>query len=90
MKKLVGQVTEDEKNEILTLFERKNGLSELVKVLSITNDEELYEKLIKDFSQTELRFQNWWKIMSEKYEWESHINGHWEIDFESNQIYLVY
>jgi len=28
-KKLVGLVTPEEKNEILTLFERRNGLNEL-------------------------------------------------------------
>ena len=33
-KKLVGQVTPEEKNEILTLFERRNGLNELAKILT--------------------------------------------------------
>lgn len=29
MRKLVGNVTAEEKNEILSLFERRNGLNEL-------------------------------------------------------------
>ena len=38
MKKLVGKVTEEEKNEILSLFERRNGLNELAKILTADND----------------------------------------------------
>ena len=45
MKKKVGQVTTEEKNEIQQLFERRNGLNELAKILSADNTE-LYEKLV--------------------------------------------
>ncbi|WP_302603126.1 hypothetical protein [Bacteroides caecimuris] len=45
-KKLVGHVTEEEKNVIQNLFERKNGLNELAKILSADNAE-LYERLVK-------------------------------------------
>ena len=31
MKKLIGKVTEEEKKEIQSLYERKNGLTELAK-----------------------------------------------------------
>ena len=47
MKKVVGQVSEQEKREIQTLFERRNGLNELAKILTADNTE-LYELLIKD------------------------------------------
>ena len=47
MKKLVGQVTEDEKREIQSLFERKNGLKELAKILTVENIA-MYEKLVQD------------------------------------------
>ena len=46
-KRLVGQVTPEERNEIQTLFERRNGLNELAKILTADNTE-LYEKLVKD------------------------------------------
>ena len=32
IKKVVGQVTPEEKNEIQQLFERRNGLNELAKI----------------------------------------------------------
>ena len=70
MKKLVGTVTNEEKCEIQTLFERRNGLNELAGILTVDN-EVLYEKLVKDIGETT-------------------ENGNWEIDFDTNEIYLIY
>jgi CXXX repeat modification system protein len=89
MKKLVGKVTVEEKNEILALFERRNGLNELAKILTPENDA-LYQKLVKDMGETGTKFQNWWDTMSQKYQWESTENGHWEINFDTCEIYLNY
>lgn len=88
MRKEIGQVSIEEKNEIKALFERKNGLAELSKILTIDNPA-LYEKLIKDIGETATRFQRWWDDMASKYKWESTPNGNWEIDFDSCIIYLV-
>lgn len=88
MKKLIGQVTPEEKNEIQSLFERRNGLNELAKILTAENTE-LYEKLVKDMADTGSKYQNWWDRMSQKYRWKSVENGNWEINFESCEIFLV-
>lgn len=88
MKKIIGRVTEEEKNEIQALFERRNGLNELSQILTAEN-EALYEKLVKDLGETGAKFQNWWNRMGEKYNWESAEGGNWEIDFETCNIYLV-
>ena len=45
IRKVVGQVTIEERNEIQQLFERRNGLNELAKILTADNHE-LYEKLV--------------------------------------------
>ena len=87
-RKLVGQVTPEEKNEILALFERRNGLNELAKVLTPDNAE-LYEKLVTDMGTTGTKFQNWWDTMAQKYRWESSPNGNWEINFDTCEIFLV-
>lgn len=87
-KKLVGQVTVEEKNEIQTLFERRNGLSELAKILTPDNAE-LYEKLVKDMGETATKFQQWWDTKARSYNWESDENGNWEINFETCEIFLV-
>ena len=89
MKKLVGQVTPEEKNEIQTLFERRNGLNELAKILTADNSE-LYEKLVKDMGETGTKFQQWWDSMAQKYQWESAPDGNWEINFDTCEIFLVY
>lgn len=88
MKKKVGQVTPEEKNEIQTLFERRNGLTELAKIVTSDNDE-LYEKLVKDMGETGTKFQSWWDSMARKYQWESAADGNWEINSDTCEIYLV-
>ena len=52
--KVVGKVTEEEKGEIQQLFERRNGLNELAKILTADNTE-LYEKLVSDLGETGIR-----------------------------------
>lgn len=86
--KLVGQVTPEERDEIQMLFERRNGLNELAKILTSDNSE-LYEKLVKDMGETSTKFQNWWNRMSQKYQWESSENGHWEINFDTCEVFLT-
>ncbi len=87
-KKLVGHVAEEEKKVIQNLFERKNGLNELAKILSVDNAE-LYERLVKDIGETSVKFQQWWDNMAAKYQWEVAEDGSWEIDFQTNEIFLV-
>ncbi|MDE7412905.1 MAG: CXXX repeat peptide modification system protein [Muribaculaceae bacterium] len=88
MRKEIGSVTEQERDEIKKIFERRNGLNELAKILTYENTE-LYEKLVSDMGETSSLFQNWWDTMSTKYQWESHPDAHWEIDFNDCVIYLV-
>lgn len=87
--KIVGHVTVEEKHEIQRLFERRNGLNELAKILTPEN-EALYEKLVNDLGETSTKFQQWWDTMSAKYQWESVPQGTWEINFDTNEILLVY
>lgn len=88
MKKLVGKVTIEEKDEIVVLFERRNGLNELAKILTPDNVE-LYNRLVRDMGETGTKFQNWWDTMSQKYQWEKTKNGRWQINFETCEVYLI-
>ncbi len=81
-------MTLEERNEIQTLFERRNGLRELAAILTADNTE-LYERMIKDMGETGSRFQEWWDRMSRQYGWEIAPDGNWEIDFNDGTIYLV-
>jgi CXXX repeat modification system protein len=92
-RKPIGKVTPKERDEIQALFERKNGLAELIKALVETDDEVLknshfYEKIVADMGKTTTKHQQWWDRCAEQYQWES-ISGHiWEIDFETCHIFL--
>ena len=86
-KKLIGQVTPAERDEIKRLFERRNGLNELAKILTADNAE-LYERLIVDMGETATKFQQWWERMATKYSWEGAPEGNWEINFDTCEIYL--
>ena len=88
IRKKVGQVTPEERNEIQMLFERRNGLNELAKILTSDNAE-LYEKLVKDMGETSTKFQSWWNRMSQQYHWESTEDGKWEINFDTCEIFLT-
>lgn len=88
MRKIISHVTAEERDEIQQLFERRNGLNELAQILTADN-EELYEKLVKDLGDTCSKFQHWWDSMELKYQWESADCGNWEINFETCEIYLV-
>lgn len=85
--KKVGKVTLEERNQIQALFERKSGLGELAQILT-PDKAELYDKLVKDLGTTSVAFQKWWDEMSKKYSWESSPNGHWEINFDTCEIFL--
>ena len=88
IKKIVGHVTPEERDEIQKLFERKNGLTELAKILTADNGE-LYEKLVKDMGETGVKFQKWWDDKAKQYGWESRPKGNWEINFQTCEITLV-
>ncbi len=88
LRKVVGQVTPEEVKEIQILFERKNGLTELAKIVTAENAE-LYEKLVKDMGETGTKFQAWWDEKAKQYGWESHPRGNWEVNFQTGDITLV-
>ncbi len=92
-RKLIGKVTAKERDEIQSLFERKNGLTELIHSLAASDDEILrngyfYEKIMADLGSTTTRHQQWWDKRAGQYNWEN-VPGHvWEIDFDSCRIFL--
>lgn len=88
MKKSVGHVTIEERDRIQSIFDRRNGLIELSKIVTADNND-LYERMLADATETGIKFNQWWDEMSSKYHWESVENGRWEIDFENCEIYLT-
>jgi CXXX repeat modification system protein len=94
LSRIVGKVTDEERKEIKALFYRKASLEELFKTLLTSQIEvknnEIYEKLVKDYGDTTFAFQNWWTERSNQYTWESKDGGNWTINFETGDIILNY
>ena len=93
-KELLGLVTEQEKEEIQKLFERKSALQEIIPslnsgLLTAEQTDELYEKVIIDMGKTNTNFHQWWNDKAKQYNWKSVENASWNIDFETNEIFLV-
>lgn len=92
-RKLVGKVTTRERDEIQGLFERKNGLTELIHSLAASGDEliensHFYEKIIADLGRTTTKHQQWWDQRARQYQWENIAGCVWEIDFDSCNIFI--
>lgn len=87
-RKLVGEVTPEERDEIKGLYMRRSALLDLSKILNADNSE-LYEKLLNDLGETNIKFQDWWSLKSKKYDWEGAENCRWQIDFHTCEIFLV-
>ena len=90
-KSLIGSVTPKERDTIRLLFERRNGLTELIKILPGLEKKEsdfLYERIVKDLGEVTTKYQDWWAKTSLKYKWKNIRGKKWEINFDSCEVFL--
>ncbi len=87
-KKLLGCVSLEERDEIKSLFERKNGLIDLSKSLN-DNSMHLYDKIVSDIGLVSTQFNDWWTEKSNKYNWENILGYQWEINFRTCEVFLT-
>ncbi|MBP3788541.1 MAG: CXXX repeat peptide modification system protein [Prevotella sp.] len=85
MRKVVGSVTEEEKKVIWEINEHKNSLEELLAILS--DEDELFQDVVKDLEETKKKYQDWWNDHYEKYQWPKG-NADWRILFNTNEIVI--
>jgi CXXX repeat modification system protein len=90
---VVGKVSLKERDEIQALFERRNGLTELVQSLSangsgMLDNAAFYEKVVADLGKTTSRFKKWWDDKAKAYGWQGRPGWQWSIDFDTCQISL--
>jgi len=84
---VVGKITESERDQIRNIFEKKNGLLELFKIIDPDN-EKLYKKLTDDIQNVNKEFQKWWDEKALFYKWKSVDGCSWEIDFNDCSVFL--
>lgn len=92
MKKLVGKVSVEEMDEIKSLYERKNGLIEIIKAIPDINGNDssaLYEKIVQDMATTNAKYSKWFEEKSKKYNWENIENHNWEVNFASCEVFIT-
>jgi len=85
MKKVVGQVTENEKKSIQKINNHKNSLEELLQILSENSN--LYRQALSDLNKTKQMYQEWWDTHYAKYQWEKG-EREWSIIFDTNEIVI--
>ena len=91
---VVGKVSPKERDEMQALFERKNGLLELIQSLSANGSNMLdnnafYEKVVADLGRTTTRSRKWWDDKAKAYRWPGKPGWQWRIDFETCQISMT-
>lgn len=87
MKILLGKVNIIDKNKIEKLFERYNGLEELNMIVS-HEEIDLKKQIETDIYVTNLKIDKLFKEMASRYKWVIDTNIHWEIDYETNEVYF--
>jgi CXXX repeat modification system protein len=91
---VVGKVSARERDEMQALFERKNGLVELVQSLAqnsggLLDNPVFYEKVVADLGSTTTRSRKWWEEKAKAYGWPNKPGWQWSIDFDSCQITMT-
>lgn len=90
----VGTVTKNEKREIQDVFERINGIEELKytldnEKLDANIRDEILNKIHKELPRLRESYEDWWKLMSEKYNWEKPEDKKWTIRFDTNEVFIT-
>ena len=92
MSKILTKLKKEESDEIENYSERMNSLKALA--LAFETDEvfskkcDMYERLIKDISDTNQNIRLWWTRMIQKYELGKYSQDKLYVDFVSGQIEL--
>ncbi len=74
-------LTENEIREIEDIYERKIALENLIKIIDPDN-EDLYNKFVKDYTYTTKMYNEWWTKATQKYK----LNGNYYVDFHKKLL----
>ena len=82
MDDVVWILTEDERDEIEALYEKRIALENLARSMDPNNDA-IYEKLFAEYQKTLTAFRTWWQEKSTQYQWRGE---NWRIDFLTKSV----
>lgn len=94
IKKLICDISKEESNELLDLFELKSTLESLICQISNNNDilkedSLLYTRLISDYKENTSSYNKFWSPYIEKYKHLLDENTQLSIDFNEHKLYVV-
>lgn len=83
MNRVVHHLSENELTQITTIYEKKIAYENLAKILSIEENEAIYNRLITDYGATVHQFEQWWdKVFADN----NLPNGQYTVDFTNGTI----
>ena len=85
--KKVGEVLESEKQIIYDLYEKRNALVNLLKILDDTD--KMWNDAVNILEFTRNKEKEWWKEKEQKYKWYGETDKSWVINFRTNEIFLI-
>lgn len=88
MGKLVGQVSEIEKNDMIDICEVKVALDNLEKIVE-KDEATLLKQITHERNIADERYNAWWDSIRENYDFEGDERGHWQLDFQTGEVFLV-
>lgn len=84
MRRNICMIEDSQRQEIQELYEKKLAYENLAKILSPSQNAEMYNRLISDYGSAIRQFSEWWDhILAE----HNLPTGEYYIDFTSNEIY---
>ena len=89
---VVGTLTGNERDEIQQLNYRKQTLQTVFRSLADENsafNPQLYDKMMEDMTETQKRYDAWFRDKAREHGWESGDGMSWSVDFETCEVYLV-
>ncbi len=92
MRKKIGTITEAERDEIQHLNYRRQTLATLFRSMAEAEapcNSRLFEQLISEIAETQMRYDMWFKDKAKHYNWESESSMSWSIDFETCDVFLI-
>lgn len=90
-RKLIAKISEAERDEIRSLFERKGSLLELFQTFDGEDNEQsnkLFNKVVNELSITNRAYKEWFTAKSTEHNWENVPGKSWQIDFDTCEVFL--
>jgi CXXX repeat modification system protein len=84
-KNIITTLDKNDLEKIENLFEKKIAFENLIKVIDLDVQENLYDKLMKDYTDVNGSFNRWWQDKIKEY----FLDGKQAyVDFEESTLYV--